>query len=180
MLPTCFPQLPTPHTKKWVHVMVSISSLGPAVQPQVWISPVQIHYLARFLTVTDLILYLGKSFPDSVQFLFFVLFSKYSLEYAIFYMQAVLTDTGCAHGKDFTCYLSRQRPSGIELYNILKTFDFKINPRSWCNFLFWYYPPGSAFLIASFAPVRQSKTAARLVVRAPLTVHITPIFRQPR
>ena len=94
----------------------------------------KIHYLTRFLTVTDLILYLGKSFPDSVQFLFFVLFSKYSLEYAIFYMQAVLTDTGCAHGKDFTCYLSRQRPSGIELYNILKTFDFKINPRSWCNF----------------------------------------------
>ena len=35
------------------------------------------------------------------------------------------------------------------------------------------------FLIPSFAHIRQSKTAARLVVRAPLTVRITPIFRQP-
>ena len=83
MLPTCFPQLPTPQTKKWVHVMVSISSLGPAVQPQVWISPVQIHYLTRFLTVTDLILYLGKSFPDSVQFLLFCQNTVLSMPYFI-------------------------------------------------------------------------------------------------
>ena len=33
---------------------------------------------------------------------------------------------------------------------------------------------GRSFLIPSFAHVRQSKTAAQLVVRAPLTVRITP------
>jgi len=26
--------------------------------------------------------------------------------------------------------------NSIELYNILKTFDFNIIPRSWCNFVF--------------------------------------------
>ena len=33
--------------------------------------------------------------------------------------------------------------------------------------------PGSILLIPSFVHVRQSKTAAQLVVRAPLTVHIS-------
>ena len=75
-------------------------------------------------------------------------------------MQAVFTNTGYAHGKDYT-HLARQRPlgkrlafnfsdrfrevfefyfyrilTGIELYNILKTLDFKIVPRSLGNFVF--------------------------------------------
>ena len=47
----------------------------------------------------------------------------------------------------------------IELHHILKTLDFKIIPRSRCSFVFWSYPPGSVFLIPSFASIRQSKYA---------------------
>ena len=42
---------------------------------------------------------------------------------------------------------------------IFLKLDFKIIPKSWGNFVFWYYPPGSVFLNPSFAPVRQSKYA---------------------
>ena len=82
-----------------------------------------------------------------------------------FICRLFFTDTGFFRGKGFIYYyyLSKQRPSGIplafnfsdrfrevsefyltrflngiDLYNILKTLDFKIIPKSWGNFVFWY------------------------------------------
>ena len=80
-----------------------------------------------------------------------------------FICRLFFTDTGFVRGKGFMYYyyLSKQRPSGIplafnfsdrfrevfefyltrflngiDLYNILKTLDFKIIPKSWGNFVF--------------------------------------------
>ena len=114
-------------------------------------------------------------------------------KYTIFYMQAVFfTDTGFVHGKGFMCfyYLSWQRPSGIrlafnfsdrfrevfqfyltrflngiDLYNIFYTLDFKIIPKSLEKFVLWYYPPGSVFLIPSFAPVQLWHVLYNIICR---------------
>ena len=125
-------------------------------------------------------------YPPGLVFLFHWFAPVRQSRYAIFYIQAVFTNTGYAHRKT-SCiiFLGEDHQenlrlllfelfwqfregfefyfpgflNGIELYNILKTLDFKIIPKSWGNFVFWYNPPGSVFLNPSFAPIRQSRYA---------------------
>ena len=129
----------------------------------VWGSPSMPYFIYRLFLLTlamkDLAYYLSHfAFNFSDRFKVFEFYFTGFLNGIIFLKFLILKFNFSDRFREVFEFYFTGFLNGTELYNILKTFDFKIIPRSWCNFVFWYYPPGILKLFQGHGATLYSDT----------------------